>query len=111
VAAGAVTAQAILICRPIESGSVPAPPGPLVADTAFELATSPGVGQTLPAPIALTVTFPPSAVPADQRERLVLAYLNGTTWTPLPDQDAEPDETQISASVDRAGIYGLYRQP
>ena len=111
VSPGDLPAQTILTCRPIQPGSVPAPPGPLVADTVFELTTSPSAGPTLPGTLDLTVTYPQDAVPADQRDQLVLGYLSGTTWTPLPAQDAEPDEAQVAAGTNRAGVYGLYRQP
>lgn len=107
----AVPARTTLTCLWIEPGSVPAPPGPVIAETVFELTASGGDPRMLPAPLDLTATYPADAVPQAERGRVGLAYLDGSTWRPLPDQRPDPATTQVSATVDRAGVYALYRQP
>jgi hypothetical protein len=99
-----------LVCRQIAPATVPAPPGTIVGETVFRLDASPSEGGALPGPVRLQVTYPPDAVPPAERGRLALAYLDGSAWEPLPDQVADPAASQISAIVDRAGTYALYRQ-
>ncbi|MFN8634901.1 MAG: hypothetical protein U0893_13675 [Chloroflexota bacterium] len=107
----ALPPRATLTCLQIEPGSVPTPPGPILSETVFQVTTSNGDPRTLPAPLDLTVAYPAGAVPSADRGRLSLAYLDGMVWKPLPDQHAEPDATRVSATIDRAGMYVLYRQP
>jgi len=107
---GSLPPQTILTCRPIEPGSV-TPPSPLVNDTVFELTSSPGTSSALAGRLDLTVTYAADAVPEDERDQLTVGHLNGDHWEPLPNQVEEPEQTRIRASVDRPGVYGLYRQP
>jgi hypothetical protein len=110
-APGALPAQTILTCRPIDPSSVTPPPEPVVGDIVFELTSSPGTATALASKLDLTVTYAGGAIPVEQRESLTLGYLNGDHWEVLPDQDPDPDQTVIGAKVDRPGVYGLYQQP
>ena len=107
----ALPAGATLACRPVEPQTVPAPPGPLVGDTIFRLDAAPVEGGKLPGLVTIEVTYPAEAVAPAERARLTLGYLDGSEWKPVPAQDAEPADTRISATVDRPGVYALYRQP
>lgn len=109
--AGDLPAGAALSCRPVEPGSVPAPPGSIVEGTVFRLDGSATTGSTLPSPATLQVAYPADAVTPADRARLTLGYLDGPTWRSLPDQDADPAEARVSAEIDRPGVYALYRRP
>jgi hypothetical protein len=110
-APGALPPQTSLTCRPIDPGSVPPPPEPIVGGTVFDLTSSSGTSTTLPGKLDLTVTYAAGVVPVEQRESLTLGYLNGDHWEALPGQAPDPDQTVIGAKVDRPGVYGLYQQP
>jgi hypothetical protein len=108
---GALPAQTLLTCRPIDPGSVPAPAGPIIAETVFEVTSGPGNASTLPATLNLLVTYPVDASTPPDGRGLVLGYLDGDTWTELPEQSVQADQHRISSNINRAGVYGLYRQP
>jgi hypothetical protein len=108
----ALPPQTLLTCRSADLASgPPPPPGPVVGDIAFRLDASPNASGTLPKPVTIEVEYPDAAVPAAERDRVVLGRLDGSTWAPVPDQAADPDASSISAIVDRAGVYALYRAP
>jgi hypothetical protein len=108
---GALPPQTTLTCQPIEPGSVPKPQGDMVGDAVFELTSRPATGDRLPARVNLAVTYPEDAVAPEDRDRLALAYLDGTRWTRLPEQANDVNAHRVSATVDRAGVYVLHRQP
>lgn len=83
----------------------------MVGETVFELTSQPANGNRLPARVNLAITYPENAVPAEDRDHLVLAYLDGSRWTRLSEQANETGARRVSATVDRAGVYVLYRQP
>jgi hypothetical protein len=108
---GALPPQTMLTCRPVEPGTVPPPPGEVVGETIFRVEASDGENGTLPSSVTIQVTYPPDAGPAAERDRLILGYLDGTEWQPVPEQDAEPADARVRAPADRTGVYALYRQP
>jgi hypothetical protein len=107
----ALPPQAILTCRPADLGAVLLPPGPVVDEIAFRLDGSPNDAGALPSPVTLQVSYPADAVPVADRGRLVLGFLEGSTWSPVPDQEADLAAGRISATIDRVGVYALYREP
>jgi hypothetical protein len=90
---------------------VPAPPGPAVGGTLFRLDAAPVEGGKLPGLVSVEVTYPAEAVPPADRARLTLGYLDGSEWEPVQAQDADPAGTKVSATVERPGVYALYRRP
>ena len=109
--ADALPPQVTLSCGPVDPASVPPPPNPIVNGTLFRLEVAPADGNNLRGRVDLRITYPPDAVPSTDRSKLVLGYLDGSTWTIQPDQTAEPSNNTISAKVDRAGVYALYPRP
>jgi hypothetical protein len=107
----AFSTQSTFSCRPTDPSRVPPPPGEIVSETIFRLDVPPGGSPALRDQVELAVTYPPGAIPPAERGRLVLAYLDGSHWERLPDQEADPSTTRVTAKIDRAGVYALYRRP
>jgi len=107
----ALPAGLTLTLRPVEAGTVPQPPGPIVDAIIFRLEVRSSDGAALPAPVGVQVMYAQNAVPAAERSRITLGALDGQTWAPLPDQEAEPTTGRIATELSRAGVYALYRQP
>jgi hypothetical protein len=107
----ALPPQAIVTCRPADLAAVLLPPGPVVDEIAFRLDGSPNDAGVLPNPVAVQVSYPVDAVPVADHDRLVLGYLEGTVWSRVPDQETDQAPGSIAATVDRDGVYALYREP
>ena len=107
----ALPPRAILTCRPADIAAVLLPPEPVVDEIAFRLDGSPNDAGALPHPVTLEVSYPVDAVPVADRDRLILGYLEGATWSSVPDQEADLAASRIAATIDRVGVYALYREP
>jgi hypothetical protein len=103
--------QAILTCHPADLAAVLLPPGPVVEEISFRLDSSPNDAGALPNPVSVQVSYPVDAVPVADRGRLILGHLEGATWSPVPDQGADQAAGSIAATIDRVGVYALYREP
>jgi hypothetical protein len=107
----ALPAGLTLTLRPVEAGTVPQPPGPIVDAIIFRLEARAADGSALPAPIPVRVRYAAGTVPPAERNRITLGALDGQTWKPLPNQSGAPAAGLVTAELPRAGVYALYRQP
>ncbi len=111
VAAGVIAEETALRCTQIDPGSVQRPPNPPVGNTVFRLEAEGDTDALLPGLATVAVQYPAGGIPPNERAQLVLGYLDGAQWVVVNAQTPEPAANRVTATVDRAGVYALYRRP
>lgn len=107
----AVPAQTTVSCRPMDAGSIPPPPGPVIDDTLFEINVEVRNGRELSSPLDLQVVYAVNAVPPAERSTLKLGFFDGRNWSAVREQTADQAARRISGKITEGGTFGLYRQP
>ena len=106
-----LTREVAIGCQTVDPGSVPQTPGPMVGEILFELLADGGGANDLPGEVNLGIDYGDEDLGGLDESRFVIARLENRQWTPVPRQAPDPVNNFISATINRVGIYTVYRRP
>jgi len=97
----------------VDPGSVPPPPGGIVASLVFRLGASPCGGSglaALPGEGNLGVAYRNRAGESGDKSKFTLMFWDGQSWVAAPKQARDPGSNYVSATITALGIYAVVPQ-